>query len=198
MLIARSLWEAEVYVALKLAEAEPPAGAEPRPAPPLEPGRSITEGPDAWVYASPVGELTVPYESERSSSLTGAHFGLGRSRLIDAAEWVKIAHLYGERAVEDQMHFAAEPPPEGDDPEYRKRRHYVELGWELAAEAIVQAMQFLPEGADKVPDTEIWSEFGATSVANDPHLVTRARLEEDLEYYRGVLQDFRDLHSAEG
>jgi hypothetical protein len=198
MLIARSLWEAEIYVALKLAEAEPRSTADLKPAPPLEPGQNITEGPDAWLYASPVGEITVPYTSERTSTLSGAHFGLGRSRLVDAAEWVKVAHLYGERAIEDQMHFSGEPVPAGDDPEYRKRRYNVELGWELAAEAIVQAMAFLPEGADKVPDSAIWSDFGAAAVADDQYLVTRARLEEDLEYFRGVLQDFRDFHSPEG
>jgi hypothetical protein len=198
MLIARSLWEAEIYVALKLAEAEPRPGEELEPAPPLEPGENVAEGPDAWLYASPVGEITVPYTSERTSTVTGAHFGLGQSRLVDAAEWVKVAHLYGDRAIEDQMNFAAEPAPAGYDPEYRKKRYYVELGWELAADAIVQALRFIPEGADRVPASAIWSTAGAVAVDEDPHMVTRARLEEDLEYYRGVLQDFRDAHSPEG
>ena len=30
--------------------------------------------------------------------------------------------------------------------------------------------------------------------AQNPHLVTRAKLTDDLEYYRGTLEDFRALY----
>ncbi|MEU8221697.1 hypothetical protein [Kribbella sp. NPDC048915] len=192
MLTARSLWEAETYVSLEIAQRSADQGDAAQPAPPLEVGQNVTEGVDAWIYASPVGDITIPYSSERSATTAGAHFGLGRSQLIDAAEWVKVAQLYGERAIEDQVYFSGEPEAP-QDPEYRQRRHHVELGWELAAEAIVQAMAFLPDASDRVPEAEIWSEFGRSILADDPQAVTRARLEEDLEYYRGVLKDFREL-----
>jgi hypothetical protein len=197
MVTARSLWEAEAYVALELAQREPSPGEQVRPAPPLEVGGNVIEGPDAWTYRSPVGEITVPYASERSSDQLGAHFGLGRSRLIDAAQWVSLAQLYGDRAIEDQLQYAGEPEPAPGDREHRTKRYYVELSWELAIEAILQALEFLPEGADRIPDSAIWTAFGAGAVAEDPHLVTRARLEEDLEYYRGVLADFRNLYEPE-
>lgn len=194
MLMARSLWEAEIYVSLRIAE-NAPAGEQVAPAPPLQVGTNMIEGPDAWTYRSPVGEITVPYVSEKTTIQTGAHFGLGRSRLVDAAEWLRVADLYGRRALEDQMAYAGEPKPEGHDPAGRERRYYIELGWELAADAIQQAMAFLPDGADDVPDAELWSQFGAGVKAQDPYALTRARLEEHLEYYRGVLEDFRAYYN---
>lgn len=54
-----------------------------------------------------------------------------------------------------------------------------------------------PEGHDlagrerRVPDSELWSRFGAGVKAQDPDALKRARLEEHLEYYRRVLADFR-------
>jgi hypothetical protein len=155
----------------------------------------MVEGADAWTYRSPVGEITIPYVSEKTTIQTGAHFGLGRSRLIDAAEWVRVSALYSDRAMEDQLTYAGEPHPEGHDPAGRERRYYIELGWELAIDALVQSMAFLPEGADEVPDAEIWSAFGKNAKARDPLMVTRARLEEELEYCRGVLEDFRAYYS---
>jgi hypothetical protein len=45
-----------------------------------------------------------------------------------------------------------------------------------------------------VPEEGVWSEFGRQSRAQDPTLVTRAKLTDDLEYYRGTLDDFRALY----
>ncbi|HEY3563012.1 MAG TPA: hypothetical protein VGL05_36355 [Kribbella sp.] len=183
--MARSLWEADVYVALKLAERGAAPGERLQPAPPLELDRNITEGPDAWTYSSPVGEITVPYASERTSEQTGMHFGLGRSRLVDAAQWVIVAHRYADEALEGSMNYDGEPG---------EARSNIELAWELAAEAINQAMEFLPGDAAEVPDSEIWTEFGAESKAAHPGMLHRAKLEEDLEYFRGALANFRALH----
>jgi hypothetical protein len=185
MLTARTLMEADIYVALTRAQEEPEPGVELLPAPGFEPGVNMTEGPDAWIYASPVGEIRIPYASEKSATLTGAHWGLGRSRLVDAAEWVAVGRLYWERGVEADMAYNGEPGRE---------RYLVALNYELAAEAIAEAIKFLPEGADRVPDEAIWTTYGADILADDPYAVTRARLEEDLETYRGTLADFRSLH----
>ncbi len=40
----------------------------------------------------------------------------------------------------------------------------------------------------------MWSEFGAQARRENRHLVTRGKLEDDLEYYRGTLEDFRALY----
>src|SRR4051794_7885629 len=156
MLTARTIWEADVYVALKLAERGAQPGESLKPAAPLERGENIVGGPDAWTYSSPVGEITIPYVSERTSDQTGMHVGLGRSQLIDAAQWVIVAHRYGDEALEGSMNYDGEPG---------EQRSTIELAWELAADAIRQAMQFLPDDAFEVPDTEIWTEFGADSKA---------------------------------
>lgn len=186
MLTARTLMEADIYVALTRAQEGAEPGVELTPAPGFEPGVNLTEGPDAWTYASPVGDITIPYASEKSATLIGAHWGLGRSRLIDAAEWTAVGRLYWERGVEADMAYNGEPG---------KERDLVALNFELAAEAIAEAIKFLPEGVDEVPDSEIWTAYGADIKADDPHVVTRARLEEDLETYSGTLADFRALYS---
>ncbi|MGW6196511.1 hypothetical protein ACWF0M_10250 [Kribbella sp. NPDC055110] len=190
MPIARTLAEAEIYVALETAQAGPQPGEVLAPAPDFELGDNLVEGPDAWTYRSPIGEITIPYSSQHSSTRLGAHWGLGRSQLIDAAEWAVVAHLYADRTIAADMAYDGQPGRE---------RYYVELGWELAAEAIREAMKSLPEGTnggDMVPDSEIWTSFGTDAKARDPYLVSRARLEDDLEYYTGTLADFRALHSG--
>jgi hypothetical protein len=75
-------------------------------------------------------------------------------------------------------------------------RESVELNWESAADAVGEALKFLPDGADEVPDEAVWSEFGRRSRAQNPELVTRAKLTDDLEYYRGTLADFRALYGS--
>jgi len=114
MLTARTLMEADIYVALTRAQEGAEPGVELTPAPGFEPGVNLTEGPDAWTYASPVGDITIPYASEKSATLIGAHWGLGRSRLIDAAEWTAVGRLYWERGVEADMAYNGEPGKERD------------------------------------------------------------------------------------
>lgn len=185
MLMARTLWEADVYVALTRADRGPEPGQRLTPAGPMVPGENLAEGPDAWTYASPVGEITIPYVSEKTANQTGMHFGLGRSRLIDAAQWVIVAHKYADDALVDGMNYDGTPG---------EQRAAIELTWELAIEAINQAVQFLPADAVEVPDSEIWTEFGARSKAAHPGMLHRARLEEDLDYYTEALSYFRAQH----
>lgn len=183
MLTARTLTEAQVYVSLVTA-ADPNVPSVPPAGP--QPGVNVTEGPEAWVYTTPVGDISIPYASERSATLIGARFGLGRSQLIDAAQWAMVARSFARKALEADMAYTGAADQD---------RTAVELNWEFAADAISEAIKFLPEDADEVPDTEIWSEYGAQAKANDPHLVHRAKLQDDLEYYRGTLEDFRALYS---
>ncbi|WP_433157549.1 hypothetical protein [Kribbella sp. CA-247076] len=182
MLTARTLAEAQVYVSL--ATAADPAAPAVQPAP-VEPGRNLTEGADAWTLASPAGDITIPYASEDAARTVGAHFGLGVSRLVDAAQWAVVAATYARRALEADLAYTGSPDQDRDT---------VEQNWEFAAEAVGEALKFLPDGADAVPDEGVWTEFGRESRAQTPELVTRAKLTDDLEYYQGTLADFRALY----
>ncbi|GAA2832137.1 hypothetical protein [Kribbella solani] len=182
MLTARTLTEAQVYVSLVTA-ADPDVPAVPPAGP--QPGVNVTEGPEAWTFASQAGDITIPYDSERAATTIGARFGLGKSRLIDAAQWAVVSASFARRALDADMAYTGAPGQDGSA---------VELNWEFAADAVAEAIKFLPDGADEVPDTEIWTEYGRQAKARHPHLVSRAKLYDDLEYYRGTLEDFRALY----
>ena len=182
MLTARTLIEAQTYVSLVTA-ADPDAPAV-EPAIP-ETGVNLTEGPDAWTLATTAGVITIPYASEDAARKLGLRFGLGVSRLIDAAQWAVVGATFARRALESDMAYTGEP---GQD------REVVELNWEFAAEAVGEALKFLPDDADEVPDSAVWTRYGADAKARNPQLLTRAKLYDDLEYYRGTLEDFRALY----
>jgi len=182
MLTARTLAEAQVYVSLTTAADPAAPAAEPAP---IVPGSNLTEGTDAWTLTSPAGEIAIAYASEDAARMVGARFGLGVSQLVDAAQWAVVAATYARRALEADMAYTGGPDQD---------RESVELNWEFAADAVGEAMKFLPDGADAVPDEGVWSEFGRQSRAQTPELVTRAKLMDDLEYYRGTLEDFRALY----
>ncbi len=184
MLTARTLIEAQVYTSVQTAAdlsapAVPPAD--------LQPGVNVTEGETAWTYASASGDIEVPYASEDASRKVGVPFGLGVSTLIDAAQWAVLAATFARRALTADMAYTGQP---GQD------RSVVELNWEYAAYAVREALKFLPEDADEVPESAIWSEFGRQALAESPQLVHRAKLFDDLKYYEGTLSDFRALYDG--
>jgi hypothetical protein len=182
MLTARTLAEAQVYVSLMTA-ADPAAPAV-QPAP-IEPGANLAQGEDAWTLTSAAGDITVPYASEDAARAVGSRFGLGVSQLVDAAQWAVVASTYARRALEADMAYTGQSDQDRDS---------VELNWEFAAEAIGEALKFLPDDADEVPEAAVWSEFGRQARAQNPQLLSRGKLFDDLEYYRGTLEDFRALY----
>lgn len=182
MLTARTLAEAQVYVSLAIAADQSAPAVEP---PPIVPGSNLTEGAEAWTLASTAGDIAISYASEDACRTIGARFGLGVSQLIDAAQWAVVAATYARRALEADMAYTGRPDQD---------RFRVEVNWELAAEAVGEALKFLPDGADVVPNEGVWSEFGRQSRERKPELVTRTKLTADLEYYRGTLDDFRALY----
>jgi hypothetical protein len=184
MLTARTLAEAQVYVSLTTAADQSAPAVAPAP---IEPGANLTEGADAWTFASPAGDIAIAYASEDAARTVGARFGLGVSQLVDAAQWAVVAATYARRALEADMAYTGAPDQDRDS---------VELNWEFAADAVGEALKFLPDGADVVPAEGVWSEFGRQSSAQNPELVTRAKLTDDLEYYRGTLSDFRALYGS--
>jgi len=182
MLTARTLAEAQIYLSvITAADLDAPAVEPPLP----EPGENLTEGPDAWTLSTPVGELTILYASEDAARRVGARFGLGVSSLVDAAQWAVVAGTYGRRALEADLAYHGRPDED---------REAVELNWEFAADAVGEALKFLPDAANEAPDAAVWTEFGAEAIVDDPQLLTRAKLTDDLEYYRGTLEDFRALY----
>jgi hypothetical protein len=182
MLTARTLAEAQIYVSLTTA-ADPEAPAV-EPAQP-EPGQNLAEGDDAWTYTTPVGDVTIPYAAEDAARQVGAHFGLGVSELVDAAQWAMVAATFARRALDADLAYNGEPG---------EARRVVEVNWEFAADAVAEALKFLPEGANDAPAAAVWTTSGAAARANDPYLLTRAKLEDDLQTYRGTLSDFRALY----
>jgi hypothetical protein len=147
----------------------------------------MTEGEDSWTVTSPVGEVEVPYRSEDAARTVGTRFGLGVSLLMDAGDWVQVASVYARRALDADLAYTGQP---GQD------RRSVELNWEFAADCLTEALKFLPEGADEFPQEAFWSELGVRTYEQNPEFFTRAKLVEDLTYYRGTLSDFRELYGA--
>lgn len=182
MLTARTLIEAQVYESVMTA-ADDSAPAVP----PLGPksGVNVVEGETAWTFHSTVGDIEIDYVSEDASRKLGLPFGLGASTLLDAAQWAVLAATFGRRALTADMAYTGQP---GQD------RYLVELNWEYAAYAVREALKFLPDDAEKVPDSAIWSEFGRQALVDSPELVYRGKLIDDLEYYEGTLSDFRALY----
>ncbi|MDX6260487.1 MAG: hypothetical protein QOH84_2175 [Kribbellaceae bacterium] len=182
MLTARTLAEAQVYVSLMTVTDESLPAVQPTP---IEPGVNSVEGEDAWTLTTTAGELVVPYASEQAARTVGSRFGLGVSQLVDAAQWVLVAETYVRRAMAADAAYTGGPDQD---------RVSVELNWEFAADAVGEALKFLPEGAEDVPESGVWSELGTQTWAQNPQMLTRSKLIDDLQDYRGTLDDFRALY----
>lgn len=202
MLTARTLAEAYVYAGvMAAADGLPDAAGEPPVEPPVEPtadslGESavepgdgpdagLVEGPDSWTLTAGDVRIEIPYLSEQAARQVGARFGLGVSQLVDAGQWILVGTTYARRALEADLVYHGGPAED---------RRRVELNWEFAADAVAEAVKFLPEGADVLPDEAVWSELGQQARGENPEHFTREKLIDDLEYYRGTLEDFRTLH----
>ncbi|WP_280398755.1 hypothetical protein [Nocardia carnea] len=177
MLTARTLVEARTYLSLLAAAA---GAAEQGP-----PATSLIEGREAWTVQSAFGDVAVPYLSEDVSWKIGALYGLGISQLIDAGQWILVAETFASRALEASMSYAGRPDQD---------RTIVEQNWQFAAEALGEAMKFLPEGAQRLPERVFWSGLGERFAHEHPDRITRAQLVEDYEFYTGALDDFRVLY----
>jgi hypothetical protein len=182
MLTARTLAEAQVYVSLMTVADESLPAVKPAS---FEPGANAVEGEDGWTLTTTVGEIVVPYVTEQAARTVGARFGLGVSQVVDAAQWVLVAETYARRALEADLAYTGQPDQD---------RYPVELNWEFAADAVGEALKFLPEGAEDVPDVGVWSDLGVRTRALNPQMLTRSKLIDDLQYYRGTLDDFRALY----
>ncbi|MDX6291940.1 MAG: hypothetical protein QOH50_1015 [Kribbellaceae bacterium] len=183
MLTARTLAEAHVYASvMAAADATPPDATVESPTA----AANLVEGPEAWTFTAGDIVVEIPYLSEQAARQVGARFGLGVSQLVDAGQWILVATTYARRALEADLAYTGEGPVQD--------RRRVELNWEFAADAVAEAVKFVPEDADEVPDEAVWSELGLQARRETPEQFTRAKLLDDLGYYRGTLDDFRALY----
>lgn len=185
---ARTLVEAYLYISLTTsAEGLGDVPRDPRAA------TTLTEGQDAWTlrYAGDGRqiELLVRYETEDEARRTDRRFGSGVSGLIDAGQWLQVAAVYARRALRDGLFYAQDPT--GAD-----RYQGIVEGWELARDATIEAAKFLPDGADEIPLTALWTPMGAAARQESPDRFTRDRLERDIDFCRQSLDDFRRLHAG--
>lgn len=180
MLTARTLAEAHVYASVMAAADAPDAAA-------ASAAEDLAEGADTWTLSVRGYEIEVPYASEQAARQVGARFGLGVSQLVDAGQWLLVATTYARRALD--LDLAYDNGPESE-------RRSIELNWMFAADALTEGVKFLPENADAIPADVLWSELGRQTYQQQPALFGRDKLVDDLEYYRGTLDDFRALHDG--
>jgi hypothetical protein len=179
MLTARTLAEAHVYASVISAADPPDATASTEEA--------LVEGADTWTLNVRGYEISVAYASQQAARQAGERFGLGVSELVDAGEWVLVATTYARRALD--LDLAYDNGPESE-------RRSIELNWMYAADALAEAVKFLPADAAEIPASVLWSELGRQTYQQQPALFQREKLLGDLEYFRGTLDDFRALHGG--
>ncbi|MFI6452359.1 hypothetical protein ACIBF6_12445 [Streptosporangium amethystogenes] len=177
---ARSLVEAYVHLDLT-APGEGPGAAE---------RAVLTEEQEGWRVRLDDGEVFVPYAAETEARRAELTFGSGISELIDPGQWVLVGATYARRALEAAIFFAVDPSSDG-------RYEAIVSDWRFAADAVLEALKFMPEGAGELPAASFWTEPGRAAYRSEPARFTRARLEDDLAYYRAALDDFLRLHAED-
>ncbi|MCF6470288.1 hypothetical protein FAF44_18055 [Nonomuraea sp. MG754425] len=174
--LARSLVEAYVY--LDLAAAGGSADA------------AVADEREGWVLRADGVEVFVPYDAEDAAQEEDATFGTGLSELLDAGQWFMISVSYASRALEGALFYAVGPPD-------AEAFDAVAADWAFAADAVVEALKFLPEETAELPPDAFWTEMGESARDAEPDRFTRERLESDLAFYRQSLADFRRLHAGD-
>jgi hypothetical protein len=174
---ARSLVEAHVYLDLVASGAEGGAAAE---------RAVLAEEEEGWLVRLDDTEVFVPYAAEAEAREADATFGTGVSELIDPGQWMLLAATYARRALEAAMHYAADPSSGQYDE--------VVADWRFAADAVEEALKWLPDGAGELPPESFQSEMGRAAFEREPERFTRATMDDDLAYYRAALGDFLRLH----
>jgi hypothetical protein len=148
----------------------------------------LSEEEDAWRVRLGDVDVLVPYASANAARSEDLTFGPGISELIDPGQWALVAVTYANRALEEAFFFAADS---SDDAQYES----IAAGWRFAADAVAEALKFLPDEADELPAEEFWTEMGRSAREDEPQRFTRATLKQDLAYYRQCLTDFYRLHA---
>ncbi|MCO1659137.1 hypothetical protein [Pseudonocardia humida] len=184
---ARTIVEAHLYLDLLRAD----GGLGPDDPGDPEGWTTLVEGPISWILRAdgaggrfaPFG-ITIAYADLAEARRTGVRFGPGRSTLIDAGQWLEMAEVYVEQAVEAEMAVTG-----GRD----DLREEALLAWRFAVDVAGEVLRFLPEGAAELPDTAFWTERSRQTRRADPERFTRAALEHRVRTYRQLAEDATDL-----
>ncbi|MEV0617732.1 hypothetical protein AB0I81_30730 [Nonomuraea sp. NPDC050404] len=150
----------------------------------------VIDEPDGWVVRADDTEVFVPHDAEEAAEHQGATFGTGLSELLDPGQWMLIGTTYATRALEGGLFYAA-------DPSGPEQYEAVAADWSFAAEAMAEALKFLPGDAAEIPPEEFWTEMGRAAREAEPGRFTRRKLESDLAFYRQSLADFQRLHAED-
>jgi hypothetical protein len=168
---ARSALEASIAVFL---EACPNCGAHGLEAVP----ETVVAGGDvALRFAGPCSTCGAPREylfARADEVITGEQQigGDDPSRLLDAGQWVGYAL------------FLTDGTPETPDGMPAEDRADARLDLLLAADALAEALKFLPADADEVPRSAVWTEAGLAVFDEAPSRLGRAWLTYTMEGYR--------------
>ncbi|MCC5576512.1 hypothetical protein IMZ11_12805 [Microtetraspora sp. AC03309] len=177
---ARSLVEAYVHLDLTVLGGERNAAEH----------AVLTEEEDGWRVTLDDAEVVVPYAAEVEARRDDLTFGSGISELVDPGQWVLVGATYARRALEAALFFAADP---SSDEQYMD----IVTHWRFAADAVTEALKFVPDDADALSEASFWTEMGREAYEREPARFTRARMEDDLAYYRTSLDDFLRLHAED-
>jgi tetratricopeptide (TPR) repeat protein len=130
---------------------------------------------ELWVPAEPADLPPGPHVYSAPSQ--------GPSTLIDAGEWVLLAHQSGQQAVQLMQEYGQE----------LDEALYFEIDENLtrAAAAFDEAHKFLPAGGDAIPVAACWSALGLQVYREGAALFQRSSLEEQRGKYREALEYVR-------
>jgi hypothetical protein len=168
---ARSALEASIAIFL---EPCPACGAHGLNA---APETVVEDGEPFLRFAGPCPTCATPreYLFPRSDEVVvdGRQIGGdGPSRLLDAGQWVRYAL------------FLADGTPEEPDGLSAEDRADARLDLLLAADALAEALKFLPPGAEDLPRSAVWTEDGLAVFAEAPSRFGRTWLTHTMESYR--------------
>jgi hypothetical protein len=188
MLRARTIVEAHLY--LDLLRSDGRLGEE-------DPGdpdgwTSLTEGPVSWTLLAdgaggrfePFG-ITIAYRDLAEARRTGIRFGTRTSTLIDAGQWAELGEAFAEQAIEAGLAAAGDGGREELDEAL--------AAWDFAIDVAGEALRFLPDGADTLPDAAFWTDRGRALREDDPGRFTRDALEHQVRTYRAMRSDLGDV-----
>jgi hypothetical protein len=185
---ARTIVEAHLYLDLLRAD----GGLGPDDPGDPDGWTTLVEGPTSWTLRAdgaggrfaPFG-ITIAYADLAEARRTGVRFGPGRSTLIDAGQWLEMAEVYVEQAVEAELAAV-------DDRDAELREEAL-LAWRFAVDVAGEVLRFLPDGAAELPGSAFWTERSRQTRRVDPGRFTRAALEHRVRTYRQLAEDAADL-----
>jgi hypothetical protein len=121
-------------------------------------------------------DFRLPEEIEMPPADGVSYGGDAPSVLLDAGQWLSHADDRARRVPANRVGL--------DQAEQRAARHALAS----AVAALDEVLKFLPEGADRVPESAFFTEQGRAVFAREPGRFSKARLEAVRDAYLGLRQ----------